>query len=204
MPLVFQAKLLRTLQENSVRPVGAKKDVAVDVRIIAATHRGLDKAVSEGSFREDLYYRLNVVTLEIPLLSQRREDIPLLANYFLAKIGSQSDEGKRFSAEAMELLMAAPWPGNVRQLYNVVEQAMILSSTPLIPSSLVEHALCAKPVEIQKFADARNHFERDYLTQILQMTNGNVTQAARLAGRNRTEFYKLLNKHHIAPVMFKS
>ncbi len=204
MPLSFQVKLLRALQERTVRPVGSTQSVDVDVRIISATHRDLEEALQEGGFREDLYYRLNVVTLELPTLADRREDIPLLANHFLENIAGVSKKRiKGFAPDAMELLLAAPWPGNVRQFYNVVEQAVAFSTTPLIPASLVQRALRDKSREMMAFADARSQFERDYLTQLLQITNGNVTHAARIAKRNRTEFYKLLHKHHLQPAQFK-
>jgi two-component system response regulator GlrR len=204
MPLSFQVKLLRALQERVVRPVGSTQSLEVDVRIISATHRDLDEALEEGEFREDLYYRLNVVTLEMPTLAERREDIPLLASYFLEQISNNGrKQVKGFAPEAMELLLAAPWPGNVRQFYNLVEQVVAFATTPLIPASLVQRALRDKSREIMAFADARSQFERDYLTQLLQITNGNVTHAARIAKRNRTEFYKLLNKHHLQPAQFK-
>ncbi len=205
MPMPFQAKLLRALQEKAIRPVGSTQTIPVDVRLVSATHRDLHAAVEEKEFRGDLYYRLNVVTLEVPSLAERREDIPLLVNHFLEKLcGEGKRKEKRFSQEAMQLLITAPWPGNVRHLYNVVEQVVVLSTTRLIPPSLVQRALRNQPNDLLSFADARGRFERDYLAQVLRMTSGNVTQAARIAGRNRTEFYKLLNKHHITPSLFKS
>ena len=205
MPLSFQVKLLRSIQERSVRPVGATHAVPVDVRIISATHRDLDELRKGGDFREDLYYRLNVVTLDIPALSERREDIPLLANHFLRNLSDAEKKGvKGFAPDAMEVLLSAPWPGNVRQLYNVVEQAVAFTTTSLIPASLVQRALRDEAEgEMPAFADARSRFEREYLTQLLQITNGNVSQAARIAKRNRTEFYKLLHKHHLNPAQFK-
>ncbi len=204
MPLGFQVKLLRALQERSIRPVGSTESVPVDVRIISATHQDLDAARQASAFREDLYYRLNVVTLELPPLAERREDISMLANHFLQTFPDASKKGVTgFSAEAMEAMLSAPWPGNVRQLYNVVEQSIALSTTPLIPVSLVQRALRTESGEIPAFAEARSEFERDYLTQILQITNGNVTRAAQIAKRNRTEFYKLLHKHHLDPAEFK-
>jgi two-component system response regulator GlrR len=205
MPLGFQVKLLRALQERSIRPVGATDSVAIDVRIISATHQDLELALRENRFREDLYYRMNVVTLELPSLAERREDIPLLANHFLQHF---PDAGKKdvrgFAPEAMEAMLSAPWPGNVRQLYNVVEQSVALTTTPLIPVSLVQRALRGEPSEMPAFAEARSQFERDYLTRLLQITQGNVTRAAGIAKRNRTEFYKLLQKHHLNPAQFKS
>jgi two-component system response regulator GlrR len=204
MPLGFQVKLLRALQERVIRPVGSTESIPIDVRIISATHQDLEQAREENTFREDLYYRLNVVVLELPSLSERREDIPLLANHFLRKLPDTERRGvKGFSPEAMEAMLSAPWPGNVRQLYNLVEQAVALSTTPLIPVSLVQRALRIDSGEIPSFVEARGQFEREYLTQLLQITNGNVTQAARIAKRNRTEFYKLLHKHHLNPGEFK-
>jgi two-component system response regulator GlrR len=205
MPVSFQVKLLRALQERVIRPVGATDSVAVDVRIISATHRDLREALADGEFREDLYYRLNVVNLELPSLAARREDIMLLANYFLKHFPEAARRGVTgFSAEAQEALLFAPWPGNVRQLHNVVEQSVALSTTPLIPVSLVQRALRSESADLPSFVDARNQFERDYLTQLLQMTNGNVAHAARIAKRNRTEFYKLLHKHQLNPPQFKT
>ncbi|MCG6899874.1 MAG: sigma 54-interacting transcriptional regulator [Gammaproteobacteria bacterium] len=205
MPLSFQVKLLRAIQEGSVRPVGATDSQQVDVRILSATHRDLDELRNSGSFREDLYYRLNVVALNIPSLAERREDIPLLVNHFLGTLGDAVKKSvKGFSQDAMEVLLSAPWPGNVRQLFNVVEQSVAFTTTSLIPASLVQRALRGEvDGEIPAFTEARSRFEREYLTQLLQITNGNVSQAARIAKRNRTEFYKLLHKHHLNPSQFK-
>ena len=204
MPLGFQVKLLRALQERTIRPVGSTESVPIDVRIISATHQDLDEARKNNAFREDLYYRLNVVTLELPSLAERREDISLLANHFLNTFPDAAKKGVTgFSSEAMEVMQSASWPGNIRQLYNVVEQSVALSTTSLIPVSLVQRALRSDPGKIPAFAEARNQFEREYLTQLLQITHGNVTKAASIAKRNRTEFYKLLNKHHLVPSHFK-
>ncbi|RJX31069.1 MAG: response regulator [Desulfurivibrio sp.] len=204
MPLSLQVKLLRVLQEKQVRPVGSTIAVDVDARIISATHRNIESAVKEKSFREDLFYRLNVVSLEIPPLHKRREDIPLLAHHFVKKITAQNGKEIRgFSPSAMKLLMEASWPGNIRQLQNVVEQAVALSSSPLITENLLSDALKQKSKKILPFAEARRIFEQEYLVQLLQTTQGNVTEAARQAKRNRTDFYKLLNRHHIVPSLFK-
>jgi two-component system, NtrC family, response regulator GlrR len=203
MPLTLQVKLLRALQEQQVRPVGSTSTVAVDVRIISATHQDLDAEVRNGNFREDLYYRLNVVVLEIPPLAERREDILPLANHFLATLGRGKKKIRGFSAEAMEVLVSAPWPGNVRQLCNVVEQTVAFSTTPIISAKLVKKALRQQPGQFPSFADARRQFEQEYLAGLLKITNGNVTQAARLAQRNRTDFYKLLQRHNLDPAAFK-
>ena len=205
MPPALQVKLLRVLQERAVRPLGASQSIDVDVRIISATHRDLDVAMAAHQFREDLYYRLNVVTLTLPPLSARREDIPLLANHFLQRLSVKY--GKRlsgFAPEALKALTTASWPGNVRQLFNVVEQVCALSSSPLLPLSLVQRALRTPTAEVQTYAEAKQRFERDYLVGLLKLTDGNVADAARLADRNRTEFYRLLQKHELTPGHFKA
>ncbi len=204
MPLSVQVKLLRVLQEREVRPVGSVEAIPVDVRLISATHRDLEEEMAKGNFREDLYYRINVVSLELPTLAERREDIPLLASHFLKLVADKyGKEISGFSPEALEQLVSAPWPGNIRQLYNIVEQVVTLSASPVISAKLVQQALRNKAGELPSFSDARSRFERDYLAQLLHITGGNVTQAARLAKRNRTEFYRLLHRHDVDPAQFK-
>jgi two-component system response regulator GlrR len=208
MPLALQVKLLRVLQERAVRPLGASLSIPVDVRIVSATHRDLETALNSGQFREDLYYRLNVVTLHLPTLAERREDIPLLANHFLRKLSGKygNERGRKlagFAPEALKALAAAPWPGNVRQLHNVVEQVCALATTPLVPLTLVQRALRTPSVEVLSYAEAKQRFERGYLVNLLKLTDGHVADAARLAERNRTEFYRLLQKHDLTPGRFK-
>lgn len=204
MPLALQVKLLRVLQESEVRPVGAAQSISVDVRIISATHRDLDAQKATGQFREDLYYRLNVVSLRLPPLRERREDIPLLATHFLRKLAERYKRTPpALAPEAIALLIAAPWPGNVRQLLNLLEQAIALATTSVIPASLIQNGLREDPGRLMPFEEARKQFEREYLVKILKITGGNVTQAANLAKRNRTEFYKLLQRHSLEPAMFK-
>jgi two-component system, NtrC family, response regulator GlrR len=204
MPLPLQVKLLRALEERKIRPVGSHEQYDVDVRVIAATHRKLEERIASGEFREDLYYRLNVVKLYIPTLAERREDIPLLANHFLTRLAERYRRGRlSLSPEATQILVTAPWPGNVRQLLNVIEQAVALAPTEVIPESLVRQALDAGDSMLTPLDEARKAFERDYLVRILKITGGNVTKAARLAGRNRTEFYRLLERHSLEPGMFK-
>ncbi len=204
MPLPLQVKLLRVLQEQQVRPVGATQSFDVDVRVISATHRAIETEMSEGRFREDLYYRLNVVALTLPPLAERREDIPLLASHFLAALSAKYNKAiNGIAPEALELLVSAAWPGNVRQLGNVIEQAVALCNTPLVPAALVQQAIQHQQSEFASFEQARQEFERDYLTRLLKITAGNVSQAAKLAQRNRTEFYKLLQRHELEPGAFK-
>ncbi|XOQ07841.1 MAG: two-component system response regulator QseF/GlrR [Serratia liquefaciens] len=204
MPLSLQVKLLRVLQERKVRPLGSNRDLDIDVRIISATHRDLQKAMAKNEFREDLYYRLNVVNLKIPALNERAEDIPLLANHLLRESAKRHKPFVRsFSSDAMKRLMTATWPGNVRQLVNVIEQCVALTSAPVISEALVEQALEGENTALPTFVEARNQFELHYLRKLLQITKGNVTQAARMAGRNRTEFYKLLSRHELDANDFK-
>jgi two-component system response regulator GlrR len=204
MPVLLQVKLLRVLQERQVRPVGSTQAMPVDVRIISATHRDLKAEIAAGTFREDLYYRLDVVALTIPALSQRREDVPLLTNYFLSTFSEKYQKNiNGFSPEAMEMLVSASWPGNVRQLMNVIERCVALSTAPLISAIAVYDAMHREEEQLVSFEDARKSFERDYLVRVLKITGGNVTQAARLAKRNRTEFYKLLQRYQLDPSVFK-
>jgi two-component system response regulator GlrR len=205
MPLHLQVKILRVLQERQVRPVGSASPISVDVRIISATHRNLEEAIESREFREDLFYRLNVVNLVLPPLHERKEDIPVLAEYFVATLSDSIDKpGKKFTPVAMQILVDAAWPGNVRQLYNVVEHAVALSTSSLIAEDLLHDAIKHDRKKIMPLAEARRQFEQQYLIQLLQTTRGNVTQAARIAHRNRTDFYKLLNRHHIVPSLFKN
>jgi len=203
MPMRLQVKLLRVLQENQVRPVGSTDALPVNVRVLSATHRDLTQLMSGGTFREDLFYRLNVVHVEMPPLNRRREDIPLLVSHFLEQIAKETGSRKIYAPEAVELLATAEWPGNIRQLHNVVRQNVALSRTPIINAELVQQSLGGSPSRLPSFDEARDEFTRSYLSQLLQITNGNVSQAARLAKRNRTDFYKLLSRHQLTPDEFK-
>jgi two-component system response regulator GlrR len=204
MPLPLQVKLLRVLQQSEVRPVGSTQAIPINVRVISATHRDLEAQRAAGLFREDLYYRLNVVSLHLPPLAERREDIPMLATHFLRRLAERYRKAvPSLAPDAMQALVAAPWPGNVRQLLNLLEQAVALTTTGVIPATLVQSALREDAAALIPFEEARKTFERDYLVRLLKITGGNVTQAAQLAKRNRTEFYKLLQRHRLEPGMFK-
>jgi two-component system response regulator GlrR len=205
MPQALQVKVLRALQERVIRPVGSTANIPIDLRLISATHRNLVNEMKEGRFREDLFYRINVVSLEIPSLANRREDVSLLANHFL-QVFSQKYKKKlpSFAPDALETLITAPWPGNVRQLQNIVEQTVVLATTQVIPVSLVQKALQEGSNSVVPLDVARQQFEFNYLINILKTTEGNVTRAARLAQRNRTEFYRLLDRHNIQASTFKN
>lgn len=204
MPLALQVKLLRVLQDFEVRPVGSTKTYPIDVRLISATHKNLEEAVEKREFREDLYYRLKVVPLEIPNLSERTDDIPPLAEHFLANYAKNNKQDyKKFSPDAMKYLVSMPWPGNVRQLMNVIDLCATLSKNKTIPLSLVRKAVHDDPIHMQTLKEGKQAFERGYLLSVLRITHGHVANAAKIAGRNRTEFYKLLNQYNIEPASFR-
>lgn len=194
-----QARLLALVHGGSGL-FGRSTGQSPDVRIVAASSQPLDKAMRDGAFRSDLYYALAANTLRLPSLGERPEDIPVLVAHFVARHGGDC----RLSPEALALLQEATWPGNVGQLEAVVEQALCATVSPLVPASLVRRLLREEQErEIAAFDEARRAFERDYLEQLLLTTGGNVARAARVAQRNRTEFYKLLARHGLDPASFK-
>lgn len=204
MPAPLQVKLLRALQERLIRPVGSTESVAIDVRVISATHRDLAQAMHENQFREDLFYRLNVVNLDLPPLVDRPEDIPPLARYFVEQAARRHNpKVKSISSDALQRLAQADWPGNVRQLENVIEKVTALNTSAVISESAVTRALTHTESILPNFNEARAEFEKRYLQKVLNITEGNVSQAAKIAGRNRTDFYKLLKKHHLEAADFK-
>jgi two-component system response regulator GlrR len=203
MPASLQVKLLRVLQEGQVKPVGAINGVPVDVRIISATHRDLEVEVKRGEFREDLFYRLNVIPLYMPSLKERAEDIPLLLEHFLNLHMEQEEEPMRFSPEALDYLASLSWPGNVRQLQNVVEQCSVLSPSPIIPLSLVKQSLRESENKFQTLAQARKEFDKNYLLRVMNMVAGNEEQAANVAGCGMDELENLLKLHNINPARFR-
>ncbi len=172
-------------------------------RLISTTSHDLKKLMEAGAFRQDLYYHLNVLPIEIPPLGRRREDIPLLVSHFLEQASEQSGATKLYSPEAIELLATTDWPGNVRQLFELVKQNVALSHGKIMSKEFVERSLGADLKKVPSYQEARENFTRDYLTSNLQATAGNVSESARLAKRNRTDFYKLLARHRVAPEDFK-
>lgn len=198
MPVSLQVKLLRVLQEKALRPVGSTQTIPINVRVISATHKDLKRAMDEGEFREDLYYRICVVNLRLPSLNERQEDVPVLARHLLGLSAAKHDvQVTRFSDKAMLKLCQTQWPGNIRQLVNVIEQCVALTQSPVISLSLVNQALIHNSDYFLGLNDAKEAFERNYITRVLKMTDGVVSKAAELSGRNRTDFYKLIKKHHL-------
>lgn len=204
MPATLQVKLLRALESRKVRPVGGSEEVDVDVRLLSATHRNLITAMAAHEFREDLYYRLNVVGLSLPGLRERREDIPMLVNHFLNQLAARDGSTpKAYAPEAMSLLVSADWPGNIRQLQNVVESNVALAPAKVISAQQAERALGDMPRSLPSYRQARADFTRAYLSRLLLICDGNISEAARLAQRNRTDMYKLLAKHNLNLEDFK-
>ncbi|MBL8918611.1 MAG: sigma-54-dependent Fis family transcriptional regulator [Myxococcaceae bacterium] len=200
MPLATQVHLLRALQEGEVRPVGSTSSVKVDVRVIAATNAELKRAIAAGRFREDLFYRINVVAIPLPALRTRPDDVPRLAQHFLTDAAQRSRKLiSRFSPEALRLLVNAPWPGNVRELQNVVERAVVLAQGDEIGPELLPPTLTAPPpappvddAPLVPLHDARRAFERDYVARALRAAGGDVSAAAVLAGVDASVFKKLV------------
>ncbi|MEM7027438.1 MAG: sigma-54 dependent transcriptional regulator [Pseudomonadota bacterium] len=205
MPQMLQVKLLRVLQDFEIRSVGSTKTFPIDVRLISATHRDLEAAVNDGDFREDLYYRLKVVPIEIPALIDRVDDIPSLVEYFLKRFASQNDtDKKKFAPEAIDYLKKLSWAGNIRQLMNVVELCATLTKSKTISLNMVKKSIQDKPIDIKTLKEAKMEFEKNYLMSVMRIAHGHVANAAKIAGRNRTEFYKLLNQYKIEPDSYRN
>jgi two-component system response regulator GlrR len=205
MPLSIQAKFLRVLQERQFFPVGGESPVTVDVRVIVATNKVLEDEVRQGLFREDLFYRIHVIPIELPPLRERKEDIPVLAEHFLKKFSGQM--GKKITGLAplaLQRLMLHNWPGNVRELENTMEYAVAMARQEIITEDLVLPVKAGAAEEpIKPLKEARDDFEKNYIIQLLEMTRGNVSRAAELAGKYRADFYNLLKKYVISPLDFK-
>jgi two-component system response regulator GlrR len=207
MPLGIQAMLLRVLQERTFYPLGSEKLVEVDVRVIVATNRDLTQMVKQGLFREDLYYRIHVIPVILPPLRERKDDIPLLIEHFREKFNRQMNKGiKGLTPKALQKMMHYDWPGNVRELENTMEYAVALSQQDTIHEDLVLHQpleAVEPPTTLQPLKEARNAYEKNYLINLLKTCKGNISNAARMAGKYRADFYELLKKHELKAEDFK-
>lgn len=203
MPFTMQAKLLRILEEREFYPLGGTRTVKVDVRIIAASNRDLEKRVRDGTFREDLFYRIHVIPIKLPPLRERKEDILPLARHFLERFARESEKQVTdFTPQAVQLLLAGTWPGNVRELANVVEYAVAMAEGERITEEMIpSERIPGKG--IPQLKDAKEDFEKNYIVQLLELTHGNVSQAAKMAGKYRADFYALLKKHSLDPESFR-
>ncbi len=204
MPLTMQAKLLRVLSEMVFYPLGSNRTVKVDTRIVAASNKQLEEEVKLGRFREDLFYRIHVIHIRVPPLRGRKEDIPLLVRHFFRKYADKmKKEAIGFSQGAFQKLMAYDWPGNVRELENCVESAVAMTDKKVISEDLVLQGRASNPSGPMAFKDAKTEFERQYLVHLMEITEGNVSQAAKLAGKYRADLYELLKKHDLDPEKFR-
>lgn len=208
LPIFAQVKLLRFLQEKEYRRLGSPKIRHANVRVIAASNVNLSEAVDNGKVRQDLFYRLNILSVTLPPLRDRREDIPLLARSFLTRYARESQKQVTdFSEEVLNLLMVHSWPGNVRELDHVVERAVVLSTGEIIqpsdihPSSSIAKAHCESLQEAKAKEIAR--FEKSYIQGVLSICSGNITKAAQVAKKNRRAFWQLIQKHQIDVSRFK-
>ena len=202
LPMALQNKLIDALRDDH-ESTGENR-ARTDVRLICTTSGDLTQLIKAGKFREDLYYRINVLPIEVPPLGRRREDIPLLISHFLEQASAESGLAKKYSPKAVELLVAADWPGNVRQLFELVMQNVVHSQGKVMTEEIVQQSLGADSIAIPSYEDARDEFSRGYLIKSLQSTEGNIARSARLAKRNRTDFYKLLSRYRILAEDFKN
>lgn len=218
LPLPSQAKLLRFLQEKEFRPVGSSRLQRADVRVIAASNHDLEQAVARGSFRQDLFFRLNVLTLRLPPLRERQQDIDALARCFFEEFRAEAAQPLQgMSPAALQKLRAHHWPGNVRELRNAVQRAILLAQGHTVQAADIElggapqggtdEADAQTPGSIDTFRSAKARvvqaFERQYLVQLLQQCEGNISQAARAASKNRRAFFELMRRHDIKAELYR-
>jgi len=200
MPLETQSTLLRVLQDNSIIRIGGKKVISVDMRIIAATNKDLVQEIKMGNFRRDLYYRLNVLTINIPPLRERRDDISVLAEYFLNLLNYKLNKNVKFiSQEVFDLLNSYNWPGNVRELQNVLERVINITQESTIPPSSLPKSICSK--EDDKLNNLREvplkEYEKQLITSLLEKHKGNRSKVAKIIGISRTTLYRKINDYNI-------
>ena len=200
-PTSFQVKLLRVLQEQEFKPIGGDHSVKIDVRVIVATNKDLQKEVEEGRFREDLFYRINVIPIQLPPLRERKEDIPLLANYFFEQYSKKQHVRKieGFTPAAIRKMMLYNWPGNVRELENKIEYAVAMCQKTKIDSVDIFLPPSGRIKRIKPYKKAKEEFEKEYLIHLLKINKGHVTNVARMAEKQRSDIYYLIKKFGINP-----
>jgi len=197
LPLNLQVKLLRLLQEGEIKPLGSSKTKKVDVRFIAATNQNLEQLVKEGKFREDLYYRLNVIKIHIPPLKERKEDILPLTKFFIKKYSMKYNiKPKTLSEKAISELLSYDWPGNVRELENTIERLVLMTSGDII-NSVFENDVSNRYTKItfKKYKEAKEDFEKNYLKTLLSLTEGNISKASKISGLTRAQIYRMMKRH---------
>jgi two-component system response regulator HydG len=197
----LQAKLLRAIQEREIRPVGSTKTIPINVRILAATNRDLEQAVTQGSFRRDLYFRLNVLSLRIPSLRERRQDIPLLAGHFLERLSRGAAQERTLSDDALKAMIAYDWPGNVRELENCLERACAFTTGPVIHIGDLPPAISKIPIVAAEQANTSStilrmsELERVTILNAIAQLNGDKLLAARMLGIGKTTLYRKLKEY---------
>jgi two-component system response regulator GlrR len=198
LPLDLQVKLLRVLQENEIKPIGSNKPKKINVRFIAATNKNLERLIKEGKFREDLFYRLNVISIKIPPLRQRKEDIIPLAKFFLKKYSLKYEiPEKKLSEKAIQQLLDYNWKGNIRELEHAIERTILVTNGYII--NKIEGIPVSKSyIKIKPFKEAKEEFERNYLENLLKETGWNISKASKLSKKTRAEIYRLMKKYHIS------
>ncbi|WP_457641024.1 sigma-54-dependent transcriptional regulator [Persephonella sp.] len=198
LPIDLQVKLLRVLQENEIRPLGSSKAKKIDVRFIAATNKDLKKMVEEGKFREDLYYRINVIPIHIPSLRERKEDILPLAQFFIKKYSSKYNiPQKKLSEKAKQQLLSYKWEGNVRELENLIERTLLTTDTEIIDSFPISVSKLYTDKEIKPFKVAKEEFEKNYIQNLLRSTNYNISKASKISGITRAQIYRLMKRYNL-------
>lgn len=207
LPIQAQVKVLRFLQEKEFRPLGSTKMQRADVRVLAATNIDIEQAMNAGKFRQDLYYRINIIPVNLPALRERKEDIPLLAEHFLSKYFYIYNKRRiKISQEALSKLELYDWPGNVRELENIIERAIVLSDKDIIRSEDILQGIVPSSIDISFQAVKARYvadFEKTYITGLLRSSQGNVSKAARAAKKNRRAFWQLMRKHRISAYQFR-
>jgi len=204
MPLFMQAKLLRVLEEKEFYPLGGEKPVKVDTRLMAASNKNMKEEVKKGHFREDLFYRIYVIPIELPPLRERKGDIPLLAEHCLRRITKDNNkEIKGFSRGVLQKLMLYSWPGNVRELENTIECAVAMATQDVVTEDLILPTQTTDRDRLRPLGEAKKGFERNYIIQLMELTQGNISRAAKLAGKYRADFYSLLKKYDLNPEGFR-
>jgi two-component system response regulator HydG len=206
LPVDLQAKLLRAIQEKEIRPVGSTRRITINVRILAATNRDLEQAVAQGTFRRDLYFRLNVLNLRIPALRERRQDIPVLAGFFLERMMHDLGQERTLSDDAMKAMLAYDWPGNVRELENCLERACAMNTGPVIHVTDLPDAIRGENGHLTIHAEdstrivSMSELERNTILSAITQLNGDKLMAARLLGIGKTTLYRKL-KEYGSPAM---
>jgi two-component system response regulator GlrR len=205
IPLSMQGKLLKALEEKEFYPLGAQKPVKVDIRIVTASNCDIEKEVEKGNFRSDLFYRIHVIPVRMPPLRERKEDIPLLVEHFLAKCAAKMNKQiKNITPQALKKIMIYSWPGNVRELENVIECAAVMARDDVINEDmLVVTNQKMDESTFLSFRESKQDFERNYLVELMKISKGNVSQAAKMAGKYRADLYALLEKHNLNPLDFR-